>query len=199
MSGRHSTCAEAGGDLLARGDVELEVDLAQLVLDRAHAEEQRLGDVTVGQAARRHLRDAALARGERLEAGDGAPARARAGGLQLLLGAVGQAARPARVGEVEAKAQRLAARRAPRSTSARARARRAGEAASTAAASCSSARPSAPPAASPAARSADPIGCAAPNGRASASSSRASDPASSGRPSASSASAAPDRQPSMAG
>src|SRR4051812_25292612 len=68
MSGDHSTFAgQRIRELAPRADAELRVDLAQLVLDRAHAEKQRLGDVAIGQSAGGHLGDAALARRERLD------------------------------------------------------------------------------------------------------------------------------------
>src|SRR3954471_21365882 len=51
MSGDHSSfdfaLFERPGQLAPRADVELRIDLAQLVLDRADAEEQRLRDVAV--------------------------------------------------------------------------------------------------------------------------------------------------------
>jgi hypothetical protein len=50
--------------LRTRLDVELSVDVRQVHLDRLRGDEEGLGDLAVGLAVGRHVRDASLARGE---------------------------------------------------------------------------------------------------------------------------------------
>src|SRR4051794_37367067 len=109
MSGDQSTLrGERSAQLPPRADAELSVRVAQLVFDRAHAQEERLGDLAVGAPVGGHARDAQLARRERLDARDRPAARARAARLELVVRALGQRGRAAAVREVEAPAQRVA-------------------------------------------------------------------------------------------
>src|SRR3954470_6910559 len=71
-------------ELRARLDAELGEHLAQVVLNRARADEHAGGDLGVGQAVARHPRDQCLLCGELLIAGrDAALAGRLAGGPQL--------------------------------------------------------------------------------------------------------------------
>ena len=153
----------------------------QVHLDRLLSDEECLGDLAVRTAVGRHLRDAPLARRERVHAAQRSPAGRDAGGEQLGLGALGQWRRrtlsraQARAGAAPLASERRFARRMaePSSTRALACSRRAWEGSSTATASRSSASPSSPPSTSPAATSDFPRARGAPHSRASASSSAA--------------------------
>src|SRR5262245_29068191 len=61
---------ECGSELTARGDLQLAVDAREVHLDRLHRDEERLGDLLVRVILRGQLGDAALARGQRVHAGD---------------------------------------------------------------------------------------------------------------------------------
>src|SRR3954449_5729215 len=80
--GARST-AERAGELVARGDVELAVDLVEVVLDRARADEEPGADLGVGMAVPREPRDLGLSRGEPIRRFDGAFAGGLAAGQQL--------------------------------------------------------------------------------------------------------------------
>ena len=69
--------------LAARRDLELAVGGAQVHLDRAHRDEQRLRDLGVREAVGGERGDAALARRERVDAAARHAARPGAGGAQL--------------------------------------------------------------------------------------------------------------------
>src|SRR6266498_3357920 len=68
---------ERGRELRARTDRELAVDARQVNLDRPLGDEERLGDLSVGEPFCRQLGDAPLARRERVDAAEGeTPGRA---------------------------------------------------------------------------------------------------------------------------
>src|SRR4051794_39398778 len=95
-------------ELAARGDAQLHERVAQVPLDGLHGDEERLGDLAVGEALGRELSHAALARGQ----GRGAlPARAAglgARGDELLADAAGEGGGSGGGGEVERAAQAVA-------------------------------------------------------------------------------------------
>ena len=62
-------------DLLARFDLKLPVDVAQVPCDRVARHEKQLGDLTVGQAFCSKLSHPSFRRSERIDAGDRRPAR----------------------------------------------------------------------------------------------------------------------------
>src|SRR4051812_37127477 len=101
---------ERFGELVARGDVELAVDVAQVPLDGFHSDELALRYLPVGEAFRGERRHAVLARGQRLATRQHAPVAARtcARGDELLMSAVGQTARPHPSRLVEGFAQDVA-------------------------------------------------------------------------------------------
>ena len=96
------------GELLARVDVELQVDVAQVVLDRLRAEEQRGGGLPRGLAAGQQQRDLQLLRGQLVDRARVAPPQRLAGRRELGCGP----ARPtgARRGARTPRARRAAAR-----------------------------------------------------------------------------------------
>jgi hypothetical protein len=59
---------DRAGDIVARGDVELAEDAAQVAFDGLDAEEELGGDLGVGAAVDDEARDLGLALGERLDA-----------------------------------------------------------------------------------------------------------------------------------
>src|SRR6266542_5975471 len=81
---------EGGRKLRARADRELAVDAREVDFDRPLGDEERLRDLAVGGPFGRHLGDAPLAGGERLEAAQGDAPGTRAGGEELALGAGGE-------------------------------------------------------------------------------------------------------------
>src|SRR5919197_2044596 len=81
---------EHGRELRARADPKLAVDACQVHFDRSLGDEERLRDLPVGRSSGRELRDAPLARRQRVDAAQGDPARSGAGGEQLALGAAGE-------------------------------------------------------------------------------------------------------------
>jgi len=78
-----------------------------VALDGADGHEQRLGDLPVRQAVGGELRDATLARGQRVTAAAGGAPRPRPAGDELVARGGRQAQRAAAIGEVERLAQRL--------------------------------------------------------------------------------------------
>src|SRR4051794_27694362 len=74
--------AERAGDLVARRDVELAVDLVEVVFDRAGADEEPGADLGVGEAVAGEPRDLRLSRGELIRRFDTEFADGLAGGLQ---------------------------------------------------------------------------------------------------------------------
>src|ERR1700759_139507 len=65
---------QGGAEFAPRADVELAVGVREVDLDRLRGDEEFLGDLAVGLRFRRHRRDPALARGQRLDPAAG-PAR----------------------------------------------------------------------------------------------------------------------------
>src|SRR5215469_14477021 len=92
-------------ELAAGADAELGEDLAQVVLDRARADEQSRADLRVGKTLAGQPRDLGLLGGQRITglAGSrsgglrGALADGLAGGQQLAAGALGEPAGPCRI------------------------------------------------------------------------------------------------------
>ena len=82
--------------------------MPELGLDGLHRHEEGLGDLAVRQPASGEAGDAQLGRRQRVAAGLGEPARARAARGQLLAGAPGERGGAAADGDVECLAQRLA-------------------------------------------------------------------------------------------
>jgi hypothetical protein len=79
-------------ELAARADAELGEHLAQVVLDRARADEQPGADFRVGQPIQGQPRDLGLLGGQLYGALDGALAGGLAGGGQLAPGPLGKRA-----------------------------------------------------------------------------------------------------------
>src|SRR2546423_130992 len=79
---------ERAVELVARTDVELAVDLAEVVFDRARADEEPRADLGVGMAVPGEPRDLGLSRGEPIRRFDGAFAGGLAAGQQLARGAL---------------------------------------------------------------------------------------------------------------
>src|SRR3954463_11671582 len=94
---------DRAGDIVARGDVELAEDAAQVGLDGLHAEEELGGDLGIGAAVDDETRDLALAFGELLDAGaverprPCAAVHVAAQLAELLLGLLAVADRAARI------------------------------------------------------------------------------------------------------
>src|SRR5919202_798845 len=99
--------AERVAELGARADPELAVDVAQVDLDGLRRHEQRLRDVLVRHVLGSHLGDAALARRQRLGAGEDELARPRAGRGELGLRVVDERLRAGADGEIEPLAEEL--------------------------------------------------------------------------------------------
>src|SRR5260221_13870492 len=103
-------------ELAAGADAELGEDLAQVVLDRARADEQPGADLRVGQPLPGQPRDLSLLGGQRMtglagwRAGGlrGALADGLAGGPQLAAGALGERPGSHRLEHLAGGAQRLA-------------------------------------------------------------------------------------------
>src|SRR4029077_6396114 len=76
------------GELNSRGDVELAVDLVEVVLDRAGADEQPGADLRVGQAVPGEPRNLRLSCGELVQRFDAALASGLTAGPQLPRGAL---------------------------------------------------------------------------------------------------------------
>jgi hypothetical protein len=85
---RTSLVTDEADERMTRGDAELLVGLLQVVLDRAHAEEQARGDVAVGGAARDEVGDVQLLRGQLGQRARRGAARDGAGRPQLGPGAI---------------------------------------------------------------------------------------------------------------
>src|SRR5262249_25462474 len=79
----------------------------EMHLDRLGRDEQRLGDLAVGEPVRGELADAAFAGGQGVRAVEAFPSRAGTGGAQLLAGVFGETVRAARPCHVEALRERL--------------------------------------------------------------------------------------------
>src|SRR5687767_11621417 len=77
-------------ELVARGDVELQEDLAQVVLHRTWADEQLCADLRVGETISRQPGDVRLLGGEHGARVVGAPARGLTCGQELVTGALGK-------------------------------------------------------------------------------------------------------------
>ena len=88
-------------ELVATGDVELAVDPAQVRLGGIGGDEQRLGDLAVGEAFGGEPRDAQFAGGERVAASDRVPPWLGTGGDQLGARMVRDPPRPQAVGEIK--------------------------------------------------------------------------------------------------
>src|SRR5262249_26724022 len=99
------------GELSTRAHAELAKNAAEMRLDRAQGNEQRLCDLGVAEAFRGHCRDPVLARGERVDAAGGKAPRPCPAGDQLLVGMRGEERRAATLSQLERQPQRLARRR----------------------------------------------------------------------------------------
>src|SRR6185369_16305421 len=98
---------QGGGEFGAGGDVELAEGVAEVGLDRRLGDEQVLGDLPVARAVGRQGGDPALARGQRVRAGQGGPPGPGAGREQLALHLGGQPGGAGALGEIERAEQRL--------------------------------------------------------------------------------------------
>ena len=96
----------------ARGDLELAIGGAEVHLHGPHGDEQRLRDLGVREALGGERGDATLARRQRLHARARDAPRTGAGGAQLGARVLGERARTARGGQLQALEQRLARARA---------------------------------------------------------------------------------------
>ena len=67
-----------------------------MTLDGPCGNEERLGDLAVGEALAGELGDATFARGERVESGEQDATRPRTGCSELRLGVLGEGTAPAR-------------------------------------------------------------------------------------------------------
>jgi len=100
--------AERLGQLGARGDVQLAVGVAEVGLHRPGGDEQRLGDLAVGQPVGGEATDAPLRRCERLRSGQWDASRPRPERAQLLRGPVGECPRAAVKRTIERAVERRA-------------------------------------------------------------------------------------------
>src|SRR5262249_23115729 len=87
--------AKGAGELATRVNIELAVCVTQVHLDGLHAQEQRLGDLPVGEPFVGHRRDPPLTRGQCIAAGRALTARPRSAREQLRAGALGDQRAPA--------------------------------------------------------------------------------------------------------
>src|SRR3954465_12683889 len=110
--GARST-AERAGELVARGDVELAVDLVEVVLDRAGADEQPGADLRIRQAVAGEPRDLRLSCGELVQRFDAALASGLPAGPQLPRGALRERVHAHRREHLVRGAQLLAGIQAP--------------------------------------------------------------------------------------
>src|SRR5438105_4147271 len=95
-------------ELAARADVELHEDLAQVVLDRARADEQPGADLRIREPVAGEPRDLGLLGGELVARLDGAFAGRLAGGQELAPGPLGEPLHAHRVQHLVGDAQLLA-------------------------------------------------------------------------------------------
>src|SRR5919198_803971 len=79
---------------VARADVELLEDVAQVRLNRRHAHEELLRDLPICQTAGGQLGDPALGAGERVDTAERQPTRSRSAGTELLARPLRQGCRP---------------------------------------------------------------------------------------------------------
>jgi hypothetical protein len=96
---------QRAGQVPAGLDIELAVHATEVDLDRLHSHKQRLCDLLVADVLGGHLRDPALARGQRLQAAEHDLARVRPGCRQLLVALVDKSRRPALMRKVDPFAQ----------------------------------------------------------------------------------------------
>src|SRR5512146_455389 len=96
-----------GAKLAARIELQLAEDARQVTLDRPCGDEERLCDLAVCLTVAGELGDPPLAGGQRLEARQEGPARARAGGAELGLRFLSESSGSGSVGCVEPFAQKL--------------------------------------------------------------------------------------------
>ena len=99
---------EGSAELLARADVELGEDLAQVVLDGTRADEELGADLRVRAPVDREPGDLQLLGGQLVVRLDRPPANGLAGREQLALGALGERLRPDAPEELVGRAQLLA-------------------------------------------------------------------------------------------
>ncbi len=92
---------EGVGELAAAGDLELAVDAAEVRLGGHGGDEQRLRDLAIGEAFGGEPRDAQLAGGQRVAAGDRVAPWLGARGDQLRARLVGDPPRAQVVGEIQ--------------------------------------------------------------------------------------------------
>jgi hypothetical protein len=98
---------ESTAKLSPRADPELSKRSADVHLDRLDGEEELLSDLPVGQAGCRHLGDAPLRRGQRVDPAHKLPAYAPACRAELLDGALDQPVGVAAAGEIDRRVQWL--------------------------------------------------------------------------------------------
>ena len=102
-----SASRKRSGKLISRLNPQLAEDAREVTLDCPCGNEERLGDLAVGEALAGELDNAALAGRQRVEPGENDPARARTGGAELGLGVIGERFRACAVGGVEGLAEQL--------------------------------------------------------------------------------------------
>src|SRR5262249_2874496 len=95
-----SRLVEGGRELPPGADLQLPVHVREVELDRLHGHEELLRDLLVAAVAGGEVGDAALARGERLDAAADHAPRAGARGRELLVRALDERGRAAAVGEL---------------------------------------------------------------------------------------------------
>jgi hypothetical protein len=93
--------------------VQLPEDAREVTLDRAVRDKEHLCDLPVGEILARELGDATLARCQRVKSRQDDPARTRAGGSELRLGALGKPCGARAVGSVEGLSKDLSRLGAP--------------------------------------------------------------------------------------
>jgi hypothetical protein len=99
---------DRGGQLITRRDSELAIDAAEMHFDRLDREVQRGGDLAVGQSARGRARDAQLGRCECIAVVEVGAAQSETGGLQFVVGALGERSRAAPLREPQPDVELLA-------------------------------------------------------------------------------------------
>jgi hypothetical protein len=102
-----SAAGEGGGKLVSRLNPQLAEDAREVTFDRASCDEQRLGDLAVGEALAGELGDPAFAGRERVDPGEHDAARARTGGAKLGFGVCGERSGARAMGSVECLAEQL--------------------------------------------------------------------------------------------